>query len=221
LNKLAHYFIINGGCGLNYLYIDESGDLGLRGSKYFLIVGLLISDFRSLNRILKKMRQNKFKKKLKRVNEIKANKSSFEIRVHMLKEFNRIEECQLFCVVMNKSFLTSKFLIQDKHKFYNYVAGHLANLIEIRGDLEIRIDMSKGKQMLRDDFDDYFRDKINRNSEIGNILIYHSYSHAWSGLQFADLIAWSYFQKFERNNSFYVNLLEHKCKLFKIWNKGK
>lgn len=206
---------------MNYLYIDESGDLGLRGSKYLLIVALLVDDFRPLDKIIKNMRRNKFKKELSKANEVKANKSSFEVRTHMLKELNKLEGSQVFCTVMNKSFLNSEFLINDKHKLYNYVAGYLANLIETKGNVEVRIDKSKGKQMLRDDFDNYFGDQLIRNSEIRNIQIYHSYSHAWSGLQFADIIAWSYFQKFEHKNELYADLLNIKCKMSKIWNKGK
>lgn len=206
---------------MNYLYIDESGDPGLRGSKYLLMAALLVKDFRPLDRIIKNMRRNKFKKELSKVNEIKGNKSSIEVRTHVLKELNKIEDSQIFCAVMNKSFLYSEFLIDDKHKLYNYVAGHLAGLIEIKGHVEIRIDKSKGKQILRDDFDNYFRDKIIHNSEIGNIRIYHSYSHAWSGLQFADIIAWSYFQKFENKNGLYVDLIDIKHNVSKVWNKGK
>ena len=206
---------------MNYLYIDESGDLGLRGSPYLLIVALLVDDFRPLDKIIKNMRRNKFKKELSKANEVKANKSSFEVRTHMLKELNKLEGSQVFCTVMNKSFLNSEFLINDKHKLYNYVAGYLANLIETKGNVEVRIDKSKGKQMLRDDFDNYFGDQLIRNSEIRNIQIYHSYSHAWSGLQFADIIAWSYFQKFEHKNELYADLLNIKCKMSKIWNKGK
>jgi hypothetical protein len=206
---------------LNYLYIDESGDPGLKGSKYLLIVALQVNDFRPLDRIIKNMRRNKFKKELSKANEIKGNKSSFEVRTYMLKELNKVENSQIYCTVMNKSHLNSKFLINDKHKLYNYVAGYLANLIEIKGHVEVRIDKSKGKQMLRDDFDDYFREKLVHNSEIGNMQIYHSYSHAWSGLQFADIIAWSYFQKFEHKTDLYVDLIDIKCNMSKIWNKGK
>ncbi|BDZ71952.1 DUF3800 domain-containing protein [Methanobacterium petrolearium] len=64
---------------MNYLYIDESGDLGLRGSKYLLIVALLVDDFRPLDKIIKNMRRNKFKKELSKANEVKANKSSLKL----------------------------------------------------------------------------------------------------------------------------------------------
>ena len=40
------------------------------------------------------------------------------------------------------------------------------------------------------------------------VKIYHSYSHAWSGIQFADILAGSFFQKFEKNDSQFVDLLK-------------
>jgi hypothetical protein len=185
-----------------------------------VIASLLIDNPKKLNRIIKNMRRNKFKKELSKTNEIKGNKSSIEIKIHLLKELNKLRNCQIFCSILNKSYIHNPTLINDKNKLYNCVAGDLANQIKIKGNAEIRIDKSKGKQVLRDDFDNYFKMKLTQNSEnIGNINIYHSYSHSWAGIQFADMIAWSYFQKFEHRNDLYTNLIEIKCNISEIWNK--
>jgi hypothetical protein len=97
---------------LKYLYIDESGDLGLKGSKYFMIVALFVNDYKPLDRIIKNMRRNKFKKELSKANEIKGNKSSFEVKVHMLNKLNQVKNSQIFCAVLNKRYLNSRFLIK-------------------------------------------------------------------------------------------------------------
>ena len=49
---------------LSYMYIDESGDLGDNDgcSKYLVISALLIKNPNKLDRIIKNMRRNKFKK---------------------------------------------------------------------------------------------------------------------------------------------------------------
>ena len=46
------------------MYIDESGDLGFsRGSSKFIIISaLLVDDHLELDKIIKNMRRNKFKK---------------------------------------------------------------------------------------------------------------------------------------------------------------
>lgn len=206
---------------MNYLYIDESGDLGLRGSNYLVIVALQIDDFKPLDRILKNMRRNKFKKELSKSNEIKANKSSVEIIKHMLKELNKVKNTQIYCTFLNKSYVYNQSLINDKNKLYDYVAADLGRRIIVDGHVEVRIDKSKGKQLLRDEFDDCFRKNLVKGSHLSQIKIYHSYSHSWSGLQFADILAWSYFQKYERGNDFYVDKIEIDQTLSKVWDKGK
>ena len=47
-----------------YLIVDESGDLVKYGSKYFIILGILIKDEKELEKIIKNLRRNKFKKQL-------------------------------------------------------------------------------------------------------------------------------------------------------------
>ncbi len=165
------------------------------------------------------MRRNKFKKELSKSNEIKANKSSIAVKIHLLKELNKIRNARIYCSVLNKSYINSQFLIDDKNKLYNYVAGNLAKQIKIKGQLEVRIDKSKGKQLLRDEFDTYFKNKLELNCELQKIDLFHSYSHSWAGLQFADMLAWSYFQNFEHKNDTYVNLIKIESKVYKIGNE--
>jgi len=109
-------------------------------------------------------------------------------------------------------------LLNDKHKLYNFVAGKLAEHIILEdADLSVRIDKSKGKQFLRDDFNNYFEKKINEKSTLRKIEIYHSYSHAWAGLQFADVLAWSEFQKVEHKNREFLDVLKIEKKVYSVW----
>ena len=130
-------------------------------------------------------------------------------------------DISIYFVVLEKGKLQSEFLKKNKHKLYNYVAGKLANKLVISNfDLIVRIDKSKGKQILREDFDRYFIKKLRENSTIKKVDVYHSFSHSWPGLQLADILAWSCFQKFEHNNNDYLNLLESpKVKIYSIFRK--
>ncbi len=201
-----------------HMYIDESGDLGLQGSKYLVLSALLVDNPVELDRIIKNMRRNKFRKQLKKANEIKANKSSDEVIRHMLTKLSEIESAKIFYIVLEKKKIFSEYLKNNKNKLYNYVAGKLAKHISIDGgDVDIRIDKSKGKQLLRDDFDRYFLHNLKENSNIQKITIHHSYSHSWSGLQFADMLAWACFQKFEYSNSEYVDLISLEQEVYHVW----
>ena len=65
-----------------FIFIDESGDLGL-GSKYLVLACLIVSDDKPLRRIIKNARRYKFRKELAKACEIKANKSSPEVVKHI------------------------------------------------------------------------------------------------------------------------------------------
>jgi len=199
-----------------YIYIDESGDLRLEGSKHLILAALVVNDYKPLDRILKKMRRDKFVKELEGTCEIKANKSSEEVRVYMLEKLNSIKEARIFYMVLEKRKVFSEYLKNDKNKLYNFVAGKLAkNLPMEKGKISIKIDKSKGNQMLREDFNSYFMKNVNQTDN--TITIEHSYSHAWSGLQFADLLAWSCYRKFEYADSKYLDRITIEKEVYLVW----
>src|SRR3990167_9332576 len=72
-----------------YMYIDERGDLGFdqKSSKFLVISALMIDDYRELDRIIKNMRRNKFKKELAKMSELKAYKLYDYIKIFMLYKF--------------------------------------------------------------------------------------------------------------------------------------
>ncbi len=204
--------------GLKYLYLDESGDLGFSSgsSKFLVISALMVADYRELDRIIKNMRRNKFKKELRKASEIKANKSSPELKKYMIKKLNEVPETLGFHTILKKDRLQSRYLRENKDKLYNYIAGILArNIVIDRFDVEIRVDKSKGKQVLRDDFNEYFVNHLREGSTIGKIEIHHSGSESFSGLQFADLLAWSIYQKYSTHNNEYTDLFtfENSCNI--------
>lgn len=201
-----------------FVFVDESGDLGLRGSKYMVLAALTVQDCACLDRIIKNMRRNKFKKELKKASEIKANSSSEEIIRHMLKKLNDVKGAKVFYIVLEKKKILSEYLKNNKDKLYNYVAGKLAkNLIFGGPQIEIRIDRSKGKQLLQDDFNNYFLRNLNPKNQKNKPKIFHSHSHCWSGLQFADILAWACFQKFEHDNSEFVDLIKIEQEVYHVW----
>jgi hypothetical protein len=146
------------------------------------------------------MRRNKFKKELKAFQELKANKLKDEIIIHALSELSQLKDLQIYHIVLEKRKVHSNFLLKNKHKLYNYVAGKLGKVIILEQvDVEVRIDKSKGKQALQEDFNQYFENCLRQNSSIRKISVHHSYSQSWSGLQFADLLCNSAYKKIAHN----------------------
>jgi len=203
------------------MYIDESGDLGFdkKSSKFIVISALIVNDIKELDRIIKNMRRNKFKKQLKKMYELKAYELFNEIRIYMLKKLNYVSGAKVFHIVLEKKRVFSKYLKADKHKLYNFIAGKLAkNILMNDMDIEIKIDKSKGNILLRKDFDDYFKKRLGEGCDKMRCKIEHSYSHSWSGLQFADLLAWCCFQKYENEDSTYLELLKIEQEFYTVWS---
>ena len=201
---------------MRFIYIDESGDLGLKGSKHLVLAALAVDELRPLDRIIKRTRR-RFKKELKGASELKANKSSDEIRQYLLKQVNTLENAGVFFIVLEKKRLVSGYLRSNKHKLYNYVAGRLASYLPLGGsELHIRIDRSKGRQVLEQDFNDYFLSRLRQGAE-SRITIQHSGSQNWAGLQIADFLAWACFQKFERGNGSFLELVQIQNEAYYVW----
>ncbi len=193
-----------------YIYIDESGDLGLSkmSSKVLIISALIEDDSRKLDRIIKNARRYKFSKELRKAKEIKFNKSSHELKKYLIMKLNETAQCRGVHCVLYKKNLTSEYLRDHKHKLYNYAAGQLAKAIVLEScNVEVRIDKSKGKQILRDDFNKYFERNHRDGSLIDGINIFHSQSENFSGLQLADLLSGAVYQKFNNQSPLYVNLI--------------
>ena len=178
---------------------------------------MVVDDYRELDKIIKNMRRNKFKKELSKMNELKAYKLYDFIRLYMLKKLNSVSNVKIFHVVLEKKKVFSDFLKSDKNKLYNFVAGKLAkNILMSDIDFDIKIDKSKGNIFLQKDFNSYFKRLLEENEGI-KCKIEHSYSHSWSGLQFADLLAWCCFQKFEHDDSSYLEILNAEQEFYTIW----
>ena len=123
-------------------------------------------------------------------------------------KLNETAQCRGVHCVLYKKNLTSEYLRDHKHKLYNYAAGQLAKAIVLEScNVEVRIDKSKGKQILRDDFNKYFVRNIRDGSRIDGINIFHNQSENFSGLQLADLLSRPVYKKFNNQDSLYVNLI--------------
>lgn len=200
-----------------YVFIDETGDLGEAGSRHFIITAIWTDDTYMFDRLIKNMRRHKFKKELHKAQEIKANKSSKELIEYILNKFSEMNGTHAQSIILEKEKNYSDYLKKDKHKLYNYVCGHLGTINIDSKNLIIRIDRSKGKQMLIDDFNQYLDKKFKENKWNRKVSIYHSYSQSWSGIQIADVVSWAVFQKYEYGNESFFKIIEKKVNVSHMW----
>lgn len=184
-----------------YVYIDESGDLGFhpeKSSSHLIITALFVTKPSKLDRIIKNIRRNTFKKEIKKSQEIKGSKTNEIIIKRLLLKLNEIQDIKIVHIVAEKKLLKAYLNENNKHELYNIIVGEIAKHIPFeKTELEIRIDKSANKKELRNEFNAYFIEILNLYSSCRAIenTIHHNDSKTWNGLQFADLLAWSEYQK--------------------------
>ena len=190
-----------------YAFLDESGDLGKFGSKYFIIVALILEDTWSLAVIMKKLRQRKLKKSIKSLSEIKANNSTRLVRKYVLKKLANTN-CEILALVVDKNRLNHGYF-REKHDFYNKLCGALLRKINVKNkaSIVITVDRKETNALLRKDFDDYMRETLGINAPV---LVFHKFSHESKELQVADFVAWAINRKFNSNDDYYYNLIKTK-----------
>lgn len=200
----------------SYLFLDESGDLGFNGSKYFVISILEVDslkDSKKLEKLINKMKRQKFNKELKNFNELKAYKLSDKMKIYLLTNLRNFN-INSYSLVINKNVFSNSNKINSDNVNYVYM-DFICNLIS-RININYPINMSLDNFVLekhKTKFKNKILEELNdfkRNSEISFIS-----SQSSKQIQIVDLIAWSIFQKFENNNLKYINLLNKNHKIFR------
>ena len=107
---------------MDYIYIDESGDLG-KDSKYFIISAIISSNKTDLERIINKINRI-FKKQLRNSNEIKGNNTPNYIIKKILKRLENIDY-EAVIIVFNKE-NKDKIKYSNNNELYDIIASELA-----------------------------------------------------------------------------------------------
>lgn len=189
---------------MDYIYIDESGDLG-KDSKYFIISAIISSNKTDLERIINNINRI-FKKQLRNSNEIKGNNTPNYIIKKILKRLENIDY-EAVIIVFNKE-NKDKIKYSNNNELYDIIASELAKMITIKQKTSIIIDKSKTKHSDIKLFDKYFIENLNNNLNFP-IEISHLSSTNSKGLQIIDIISWSYFQNYEKNNEEFIKLIKN------------
>jgi len=198
------------------IFVDESGDLGLRGSNYFIITAFIIDEenYKKLEHIIKNARKRKFKKKQRKMRELKGYLLDKELVFYFFNKLNRIDY-QTRSIAMDKNYHKNIEGIKDHNtiEIYLKMLTELLNNINLENRFELIID-----KFLRARIEKILNTGLlNGLSEnIPEPKIWHEASEKHIGLQFTDLIAWSVYQYLEKNNLEFIEkvLNNHEIAIF-------
>lgn len=205
---------------IKYVFIDESGDLGRYGTNYFTIACVVVDDPKYLERIMKRVRQRKLKKPIKKLPEIKANNSNRVIREYVLRKVSKTP-CDIFAIVVDKSKIMPN-LFEVKDRLYNFLCRILLTEIEVSDVLHVVIDKKHTNTLIRENFNEYIKSMIKLRKSVKEIPIKHLPSFSSQPLQVVDFVAWSINRKFNYGDDLYYRIIESKIKnrsRMELWNQ--
>ena len=192
---------------MDYIYIDESGDLGEKGSDFFVMAAIKVKDSRTLERLINKTRR-RYKKEIGKSNEIKGTTTPSKVKKSILKRLNNINS-EIYIIIFNKN---NKYKIDykyDNNKLYDILSSELIKLIKINNTTEIIIDRTKTDREKIDNYNSFLIKNL-LNPLKQKIIIKQVDSLKYKGIQIADIISWSTYQYIENNNNEYFNIIENK-----------
>ena len=215
------------------VYVDESGDLGFseKSTKFFIVAYIVSDSIPSLRtkmkRILKKL-HNKRKYHFSR-NELKFSRMNSYCRKLVLEKI-RHSDLDTGVVVVEKKQVKEE-LRNDLTRLYNWLLVHqimsvLLPRLATTQKINIVFDKSLSKKRIMG-FNKYLKEKLSYLSyrdgvtlPLDNIYSQHIDSEIEPCLQAADAVAGAYFQKYEKGDNQYAEIVNDKISAFiYLWRK--
>jgi len=198
-----------------YIFLDESGDLGFSksSSKWFIFTIAMVSNPRSLERVVKKI-WKPLRKKYKKLGELHAYRADDITRTRMLRKLNELMGLKVLCVILNKKKVHID-LQNEKNYLYNYTANilldrlHSSATIKSNEQIDLFIDRKDTKKKLRENFINYLTGQMNNRGRKHFTVTLHT-SHENKSLQAVDFISWAIFRKYERGDFEFYELIKSK-----------
>lgn len=211
-----------------FIYIDESGDLGVNKSKggYFIVTAVRVDKDEidiTLRRIPKKIRRKKLNKKMREMPELKFSNSSERIRTAFLKAAAK-EEIGVFCLVIRKTGNSIK-LKKEMHLIYNYYIKLLLDAVfaSMGGATTLTICLDRCMSLAqREKFESYIKTEFySLFRQIPKVEIRHDVSHSNAALQVADFVCSAFGYKYntaglKEDCSKYTDIIRAKIKLERV-----
>lgn len=199
-----------------YIFLDESGDLGFnpdkKSSKYFVITFLFVENKNPIEKVIKKTAKSLSRKELKKfVGVLHACKEKPKTKVKILSELNK-KDISIISIYLNKKKVYTK-LKDEKHVLYNYITNILLDriftkrIIPKNAPIFLIASRRETNKFLNLNFKDYLRQQTKNNHKL-DIQIEIKPPSSEKCLQAVDFICWAIYQKREKGDESYYNLIK-------------
>lgn len=199
------------------VYMDESGDLGFdftksKTSRFFVVSFIFTSQPKQIDKIIKKIFSGFTRVEVKNHHGIlHCYKERPTTRLRLLNALVKTDST-ILTLKMDKSKVYTR-LHDEKHVLYNYIVNILLDrmiskkLVPI--DQPIRFVASKREtsRFLNENFINYIQSQTTSNHKL-DITTEIVKPSQEKGLQAVDFVAWSFFRKYEHQDSSYADVLQ-------------
>jgi hypothetical protein len=195
-----------------YIFLDESGDLGLDLNKsgvsaHFIVTALFSDNPRRVQKCVKKVRQSLSEKFTGALHACKDKPLTRRRLLHALVE----TDCSAMVIVLKKRKVYTD-LKNEKGVLYNIIANILLDRIfskKLLGDISrvtIVASRKETNQFLNENFSEYIRSSLSKKHGLDiNVLI--KTPHEEHALQAVDYVSWAIFRKYEKGDDDYYKII--------------
>lgn len=207
---------------MRFAFMDESGTAGTETGTHFLVIAVICGNQARDIEIPVQRAQKKFGTSLAS-GELKASNSREAVILRLLAELAKADIQIVAVVVDQKAVVRSP---RDGEEIYRKaVSRAVHHLVERWPRIQICMDQRYTHDKLRFELERRIREDIDDLPQ-KVVLIRQLSSQSQRGLQAADFIAWAFFQKYERGDSRFVDVLasrivQEELIMKKTWPRGK
>jgi hypothetical protein len=201
---------------LYYAFMDESGTVGSTGTHFLVVAVLTAATPRDLEltvrRALKKYGRSLTK------GEIKATHASEKANLRMLEAIAS-HEVSIVAVIVDQQAIVRQ--PKDPEEIYRQAVTRAIHiLLEHFPRVEICLDKRYTNEVLRYELEKHIRKNlVDISPQLA--LIRQQSSHTRKELQAADAVAWAFFQKYERGDSQFYDVIASKVIMEELISKKK
>jgi len=195
-----------------YAFVDESGTVGVKNGTHFFVVALLGVD---QSRTLELPVRRALKKYGRRLSsgELKASRLDEAVVIRMLQEVSKQDVWVAAAIVDQQAI---KDPLEDAEDIYRVaVTRAIYCLVERFPMADISLDRRYTNEKLRFELEKHIREGI-QDLPQKVVLIRQENSYIRKELQAADAVAWAFFQKYERNDTRFYDMIASKIAIEEI-----
>jgi len=191
---------------MRYAFMDESGTVGASNGTHFLVIAVLTTATPRDLELPVRRALKKYGRSLTR-GEIKATHASEKTNLRMLDAIAG-REVSIVAVIVDQQVIVRQ--PKDPEEIYRQAVTRAIHiLVERFPRIEICLDKRYTNEFLRYELEKHIRENlVDISPQLA--LIRQQSSHTRKELQAVDAVAWAFFQKYERGNSRFHDVIASK-----------